>query len=123
MRFLYVTRKEIACNCGCGQDTFDVELSEVLDEIRKHFGCRLYVSSGNRCIEYNEKVQLEKDSDYTPYSSESTHLISKAADIQVENISPAVVYKYLANKFPNKFGIGSYASFTHIDVRPIKARW
>ena len=25
--------------------------------------------------------------------------------------------------FPDTYGIGAYKSWTHIDVRPIKARW
>ena len=114
MRLLYVKRHEIACKCGCGKDTFDVELSEVLEDIRMRFKQRLIVHSGNRCHEYNELVGG---------SDESQHILSKATDFSIENVSPKETYAYLVAKYPNKYGIGSYSTFTHVDVRKKKARW
>jgi uncharacterized protein YcbK (DUF882 family) len=114
MRFLYVTRKEMACKCGCGQDTFDVELSEVLEDLRKHFKARLFINSGNRCIKHNAKVGGADD---------SYHLRSKSADVSNEKVPPSEVYAYLVEKYPYRYGIGSYDSFTHIDVRTAMKRW
>jgi hypothetical protein len=34
-----------------------------------------------------------------------------------------LIYAYLCAKYPNKYGIGSYKSFTHVDTRAIRARW
>ena len=114
MRLNYITRAEIACKCGCGQDTFDVELSDVLESTRAHFKQRMFKVSGNRCAEYNKRICGAKN---------SQHIKSKAADIQIDNVSPVKVYEYLNNKYPNQFGVGSYESFTHVDVRSLKARW
>ena len=104
----------MSCKCGCGQDTFDIELSEALEDVRSHFRERLFVVSGNRCEDHNNNVLGYRH---------SQHLLSKAADIQVENITAKEVYKYISNRYPDKYGIGSYVSFTHIDVRTTKARW
>ena len=104
----------IACPCGCGQDTVDVELIMILETIRKRFGCPVYVNSLNRCIAYNRT----KDSKDT-----SQHIKSKAADIRVERVSPEAVYNFLINKFPNKYGFGKYRTFIHVDCRPEKSRW
>ena len=37
--------------------------------------------------------------------------------------TPEKVYAYLTEKYPGKYGIGKYPTFTHIDTRPSKARW
>ncbi|MBR3569238.1 MAG: hypothetical protein IKN96_00345 [Oscillibacter sp.] len=44
-------------------------------------------------------------------------------NISVKGVPPEKVYAYLTGKYPNKYGIGKYQTFTHIDVRPSKARW
>lgn len=119
----YFQRSEFSCKCGCGQDTFDAELLMVLEDLREHFNAPVINNSGNRCIAYNEKVQLLNDPNYIPFSSESMHLVSKAADIVVRGYTSIQVYSYLCSKYPGQYGIGYYKNFTHIDVRPFKARW
>jgi hypothetical protein len=47
----------------------------------------------------------------------------RAADIVVRGKTPREVYEYLDERYPNKYGIGSYETFTHIDTRVKKARW
>ena len=37
--------------------------------------------------------------------------------------TPEKVYAYLTEKYPGKYGIGKYPTFTHIDTRLNKARW
>jgi len=107
-------REEFSCRCGCGKNTIDVELITVLEDLREHFNAPVIVNSGNRCVYYNEMVGGR---------SGSRHLISKAADITVRGYTPIQVYSYLAGKYIGKYGIGSYESFTHIDVRSGYARW
>lgn len=114
MKLNYITRREMACKCGCGKDTFDMELSEVLEDLRGHFKQRLFIISGNRCESHNAQFNGAK---------KSQHMLSKAADIIIDNVEPIEVYTYLANKYMTKYGVGSYESFTHIDVRSVKARW
>jgi len=123
----FFKRSEFTCRCGCGYDTVDYELAEVLDNLRSHFSTSvdspITVNSGCRCIEYNEKVKIKENPDYIPYSSKSKHLIGKATDIVVEGIGPIEVYIYLANKYKGKYGIGYYETFIHIDVGSNKRRW
>lgn len=109
------TRSEFKCNCSnCDFDTVDVELVNVLQDVRDHFGKSVTVTSGNRCVEYNKRVGG---------ADNSYHVRGRAADIQVANTTPNEVYNYLQSKYPNKFGLGSYSTFTHIDTRTGKGRW
>ncbi len=70
--------------------------------------------SGYRCEVHNKNVGGAK---------RSKHKLGIAADIIIKDTSPNKVHKYLTNKYSTKYGIGSYAYFTHIDVRECKARW
>lgn len=111
----HFSRNELDCKCGCGQDTVDHKLIDVLELVRLHFGKPVIITSGNRCATYNKQVGAAPN---------SQHVTSKAADIIVSGITPGEVYDFLDREFPNRFGIGKYAQgWTHIDVRPEKARW
>jgi uncharacterized protein YcbK (DUF882 family) len=57
------------------------------------------------------------------YKATSQHIKGRAADIAVKGKTPKEVYEYLDERYPNKYGIGSYEMFTHIDTRINKARW
>ena len=109
------SRIEFKCKClNCDYDTVDAELVSVLQALRDHFGSSVMITSGNRCPEYNRKVDGAKD---------SKHITGRAADIVVKNIPAHVVQDYLKDTYKDKYGIGSYALFTHIDTRTIAARW
>lgn len=109
------SRSEFACNCGkCGQATADVELIGVLETARAYFNAPVFINSGHRCASYNKKVGG---------ATNSEHLKGWASDIRVGGISPNEVADYLQAKYPGKYGIGRYATFTHIDMRPTPARW
>ena len=41
----------------------------------------------------------------------------------VSGVDPDEIYEFLDMFQPNKYGVGRYNSFTHIDVREEKARW
>jgi uncharacterized protein YcbK (DUF882 family) len=110
----YFTRKEFECKCGCGMDTVDAELLEVLTDLREHYGQPVYIISGNRCETYNKKIGGAR---------KSQHLHSKAADIFVKDVLPTAVYEYLNRKYPDTYGLGMSTKFTHVDVRSPKARW
>jgi len=119
----YFNRKEFACKCDCGFATVDIELIEVLQTLRYKFNKPVTITSGCRCIEYNEAVQKRAKKSYVPYSSKSKHMQGIAADIVVEMVSASDVYRYLDSVYSDRFGIGKYDEFTHIDVRSKKARW
>ncbi|AUG85335.1 peptidase M15 family protein [Vibrio phage GRLPWR] len=109
------SRKEFACKCGCGYDTVDAELLAVLKKLKKHFKNKaVFIDSGCRCVQHNKKIGG------TPKSS---HLSGRAADIRVAGVFPDMVAEYLLETYPDKYGIGRYRSFTHIDTRKGKARW
>lgn len=108
------SRYEFACNCGCGFDTVDVELIPVVQDLRDHFNKPISITSGCRCVKYNKRVGGAKH---------SKHMISRAADIQVHATKPKEVADYLEKKYPGKFGIGRYRTFTHVDTRAGMARW
>ncbi len=105
---------EFECQCGCGFDEIDLELIEVLEDVRQHFGVSVRINSGCRCAAHNKAVGGTKN---------SQHVKGTAADIVVKKVASAEVCMYLANQYPNTYGIGRYNTFTHIDVRPRKARW
>lgn len=119
----YFDRSEFACNCGCGQDTVDIDLFKILSGLRQYFGRPISINSGNRCYEYNEKVQKEANPNYVSGSSKSQHVLSKAADIVVKGVSPDEVADYLEKKYKGLYGIGRYNTFTHIDSRSSMSRW
>jgi uncharacterized protein YcbK (DUF882 family) len=109
------SRAEFKCRCGkCDYDTVDAELIEVLQSLRDYMGLSIVITSGNRCPEHNENIGGSKS---------SYHIRGRAADIQIKGVSPSVVQGYLKTAYPDKFGIGCYSSFTHIDTRTNKGRW
>lgn len=116
----HFSRHEFACRgqakgiCDCSFDTIDVETLAVIEDVRTHFGVVVHINSGARCLKYNRHVG-------SPDGSQ--HLKGRAVDITVSGVSPAKVHTYLINKYPDKYGIGSYPTFTHIDTRNYKARW
>ena len=117
------SRWEYECKCGCGLDVVDKELNEVEEDLRDYFEARVTNKSANRCYAYNEKVQFKYKKGYVAGTSKSKHKLCKAADVVVEGVNPHAVYEYLHNKYPDKYGLGDADGFTHIDVRPNRARW
>lgn len=106
---------EFACKCGkCGLSYVNPNLIIVLEDVREHFGQPVIITSGRRCVEHNKAVGG---------APASKHVTGDASDIKVKNVSPNDVADYLEKKYPNEYGIGRYNTFTHVDVRPTKARW
>jgi len=110
----YFKQSEFDCKCGCGQSVHSLELFQVLDDVREHFGVPVTINSGKRCIKHNQRVGGAPN---------SRHVVGDAADITVKGVLPSTVHKYLTMKYPDKYGIGKYKTFTHIDVRNYKSRW
>lgn len=109
------SRSEFACKCGCGFATVDVDLVATLEVVRKRFrGKPIQINSACRCEEHNEKIGG---------SYGSKHKQGIAADIVVKGVHPDDVYDFLDLFMPKSYGVGKYNSFTHIDVRTLKARW
>lgn len=110
----YFKRAEFKCKCGnCYCDTVDAELLGVLTKTREQFGV-IHILSGHRCRIHNDSVGG---------TARSQHILGKAADIAARDVAPADIYSWLDLRYSGKYGIGSYDSFTHIDVRSNRARW
>jgi len=107
-------RSEFACNCGCGQDTVDAELIEVVERVREHFDKPILITSGNRCLPYNKQIGGHPN---------SYHTKSRAADIVVKGINPPKVFEQIDEWYPGRFGMGNYKTFTHIDTQRLRKRW
>jgi len=110
------SRSEFVCKCGCGFDTPSTELVLVLEKLRTELGKPIGITfnGGCRCATHNKSVGGV---------AKSQHILGTAADIKVAGLSPHIV-SIAANKvLESGGGIGVYNTFTHIDVRPIRARW
>ena len=110
----HFTREEFECKCGCGFDTVDAELLDVLEELRAWFNEPIMINSGCRCAKHNESEGGKPN---------SQHLYGRAADIVVRNVPASEVYEYLNTRFPDDYGMKAYATFTHIDTRTNRGRW
>jgi uncharacterized protein YcbK (DUF882 family) len=110
----FFTRAEFACKCGCGFNTIDYTLLQVLKEVRDHFGLPLVITSGCRCFDHNRSVGG---------SDNSQHLLGRASDFKIVGISPEDILDYINSRWPNEFGVGIYHSWIHIDSRDAVARW
>lgn len=124
-----LSRSEFACECGCGFDTADFELVNMMQDCVDHFSrvlgtsIRIQITGPNRCVEHNEEVQKEYNPDYVPYSSKTQHMYGRADDFKLfirvsgEQIDPDMIAEYLETKYPGRFGIGRYSNRTHADSR------
>ena len=109
----HFNRSEFACHCGCGFDTADIGLVELLEKVRKHFGKPVTISSACRCEHHNKSVGGSDD---------SKHKLGRAADIVVKGKTPDQVADFINQSYP-ECGMGVYGTFTHLDSRGHKARW
>lgn len=106
---------EFACKDGSDVIIVNPSLVTLLQTIRNHFGVSVTINSAYRTVAYNSKVGGS--------SSESQHCLGNACDIVVKGVKPSVVADYVETLMPNTGGIGRYSTFTHVDVRSVKARW
>lgn len=90
-------------------------LCQQLELIRSHFGNRpISITSGYRTVTYNRKVGGVQH---------SQHIQGRAADIKVKGISArrvaGEIRELIRQGILQVTGLGSYHSFTHIDMRPV----
>ena len=106
--------REFACRDGSDVVFVSMDLVEILQKIRDHFGKPVTINSGYRTVTYNKKVD---GADF------SQHMYGMAADISVSGVKPRDVAAYAETLLPKTGGIGIYDSFTHVDMRAAKSRW
>lgn len=106
--------KEFACNDGTDTIFISTKLVDLLEKMRNKIGRAVYISSGYRTEAKNKACGGAEF---------SQHKYGCAADIWVSGWKPEQVAAVAEELMPNTGGIGIYAGFVHVDVRPDKARW
>ncbi|WP_373531910.1 D-Ala-D-Ala carboxypeptidase family metallohydrolase [Vampirovibrio sp.] len=86
-------------------------LANRLQVIREVFNRPILINSGYRSKAHNQAVGG---------ASHSQHLDGLAADIVVAGVPAKTVQQFLQNW---SGGMGCYQYYTHLDIRPEKARW
>lgn len=86
-------------------------LAHRLQVIRDVLGRPIIINSGYRSPRHNQVIGGAKN---------SFHLRGMAADIVVSGMQACEVQRFLKDWTG---GLGSYAHFTHVDIRPYRARW
>ena len=92
-----------------------------LQKIREYVGKPIRINSAYRSEAHNEAIGGVKT---------SQHILGKAADITIDTFTPDEVVSIIENMLTNEMlggfyigGLGSYNTFTHVDIRENKARW
>jgi uncharacterized protein YcbK (DUF882 family) len=89
-----------------------------LQVLREHVNKPIHVLSGYRSATHN------KECGGSPHSQ---HLLARAADLRMDNISPYSLHQVIEDLIKEGFlkegGLGLYDTFVHYDVRGFKARW
>jgi uncharacterized protein YcbK (DUF882 family) len=86
-------------------------LAQRLQAVRDILGKPMRLHSGYRTEHHNQSVGGAK---------RSLHLAGMAADVSVSGVAPAELQRLLKNW---SGGMGLYANYTHLDIRPYRARW
>ena len=116
----YFTKTEFKCKCGgrhCNgyPAEIDLDMVEIVDEIRHRLGKPLRVNSGLRCKQHNAN---------SGGVSNSQHLYGTACDLGCPSgTTPAEMARIAEEVMGNTGGIGIYSWGIHVDSRKTKARW
>ncbi|MCC5910657.1 MAG: DUF882 domain-containing protein [Clostridiaceae bacterium] len=98
--------REFQCRGGTQLVKLDSCLLEKLQQLRDKVGVPVHITSGYRTLEHNRRVGG---------SPNSQHMLGGAADIQVPSYPPETIAT-IAEEL-GFTGIGTYPTFTHVDVR------
>lgn len=122
-----LSRSEFACECGCGFDTVDIKLVDLLQGIVDRFAIvdgahvSIHITGPNRCPAHNLNIGG---------ASNSQHQYARAADFKLfyrntdNQINPDRVADHLEEKYAGEYGVGRYSNRTHFDNRSNgPARW
>lgn len=110
-------KAEFACKCShCSMVTVDMELVDILQRIRDHFGKPVNINSGYRCEKHNAEVGG---------ATGSHHTKGMAADIRVKGVAPREVAKFAESIGVKRIGLyeGDEGEFVHIGSDKSKRFW
>jgi len=115
----FFDRKEVACSDGCGFDSINQILIDLLDRMRMFLNEPIHVTSGCRCEKHNLEVGGFPDSE---------HLTGDAVDIEIPDSAYRAkvmrFYFFFVGDLPIRMGIGK--NFIHIGVakdKPQEVVW
>jgi len=95
-----------------------VKLANQLQYVRDYLNKPIKINSGYRSPGHNKSIGGVKN---------SQHVLGKAADIVVSDLTPKIVYQLLDDLMSKgeilQGGLGLYKTFVHYDIRKTKARW
>ncbi len=119
----HFTAAEAACKDGAPvpQELINnaVQLATNLEFLRSAFL--------NRPIKINSWYRTPTHNAAIGGSPNSQHLLAKAADITIQDISPEQIHSMIqlliTMGIMQEGGLGLYDSFVHYDIRGTKARW
>ena len=93
-------------------------------KLTKNFSLKEFLIS--RFYSNKQQKQVLKDF-YKNRSGKSQHCLCKAADVKVKGYTPLEVYEAIEHLISigkmKQGGLGKYNTFTHYDIRGVKARW
>ena len=113
---------EFQCKCGCKMPPKVLGnvlvLVEQLQVLRDALNTPIHLTNAYRCVTHNKEVGGAKN---------SQHLLGKAADIQIEHLTPREVSTtieiFIDEGLMKQGGLATYPTFVHYDIRGKKARW
>ena len=103
-------RSEFKCKCGCGLDSIDPALVDILQESRTATGLTYEISSGCRCYEHNTKEGGKPNSAHLKKGDGKC----KAADIKC--IGSQMRYKMVKDLITRFKRIEVCGSWIHVDI-------
>lgn len=116
------TREEFDSKDGCkmpDEVLYNIQkLANQLQYVRDYLDEPIKVNSGYRSVSHNKAVGGSKN---------SQHILGKASDIVVKNISSKTLFDLMEDLIDKgeilQGGLGLYNTFVHYDIRKNKARW
>lgn len=94
------------------------ELASNLQVLRDELNRPITINSGYRSPEHNSNIGG---------ATRSQHLLGKASDIVIDGLTPqevaVVIEELIRDGKMKQGGLKAYNSFTHYDIRGIRARW
>ena len=112
MIFVYFTREEFACKCGCGRNEIPDSFIQDMDELREACGFPLTINSGWRCENHPKEAAKERPGQHN-YA---------AADIKSYNGGQLYIIQQKAFELGFN-GIAAGKGFVHVDNRAKKTSW
>lgn len=106
-------RADLECRgmtCDCTFPGMSKGVMAIAEEVWRVFGVQV-VNSGYRCPVHNAEVPGSSNASY--------HMKARALDLKpaAKGVTPKMVYDYLCERYPNRFGFGLYNTMVHIDDR------